>query len=79
LNATIIQRVTLDAPEAVTSAGPSPTIYEVAAWAGAKLGLNATSLVPEALGYAVASNDWTDDKGIRHVRLEQHVGWCDCV
>ncbi|GBF89960.1 peptidase [Raphidocelis subcapitata] len=76
LDADVIRRVALDGPEAVPAAGKVPTAAEIAAWAAGKFNVSAEELVPEELSAAVPSNDWVDDRGVRHVRLIQYSkGW----
>jgi hypothetical protein len=70
-DADIIKRIVLDAPEVVPAAGKAPTAAEVIAWAAAKFNVSEDQLIPEELSNSVATNDWVDDKGIRHVRLIQ--------
>jgi hypothetical protein len=76
LDADVIRRLALNGTERVPAAGKVPTAAEVAAWAAGKFGVSAEEVIPEELSASVVSNDWVDDKGVRHVRLTQYSkGW----
>ncbi|KAI8472161.1 MAG: hypothetical protein J3K34DRAFT_457928 [Monoraphidium minutum] len=66
-----LTRATIEAPEAVPATGAAPTVDEIIAFAANKFGITADELQLESLSAQVAANDWTDDKGVRHVRLVQ--------